>query len=175
MKQVIFFLCILFSLSAWGQTYQDATTHNIDMSGMIIYVLPFYLVTIGALYLFLLKLKNPKRLTKWIYVVYLIGIIGGGVVAWQFKQIEETQLPQADTTLSQKQIEEAMKLDKVELDEYQRDLLRSRERDASVRPFANFWIIGLPNVFFLIFSLYFDWKYRGQDEDEMKIAPSRYD
>ena len=146
---------------------------TIDMSGMIWHLLPFYLLTIGALFLFVLKLKKPYKLVRWIYAVYFVGIVGGGWIAWQFRELEKTQLPTVDAALHGEQLEKAIELAEMELDAYQKGILESRKRDATARPFGNFWIVAVPNIFFLFFTLYLDIKYAGRKKVFLKR--SRYD
>ncbi|MCP4442764.1 MAG: hypothetical protein GY810_27985, partial [Aureispira sp.] len=93
MKKLSWLISILILSSSLPLWAQNGDVHMLNMKGILIYVLPFYVITFIALSLFLQKLIRPKTSNKWLYLFTIVGILGAAVVTYQFKKIQDEQLP----------------------------------------------------------------------------------
>lgn len=143
------FLMILFlagfTTAAFAQT--NANLYEVDFSQLIPYVLPFYGITIVALGLFIHKLMRPNFSNKWLYICCCIGILGAGIIAYQFKDIRQTQLPEY-------QYEETAKTKK--LSPRLQERLRAKETVELQETVSNYWVIAIPNFALLLLGLVVD-------------------
>lgn len=135
------------SLPLWAQ---DGQVYTLNMKEILIYVLPFYIITFIALALFLNKLIRPKTSNKWLYLFTIIGTLGAAIVTYQFKKIQDEQLPQVVV----KDNNPVYEPNKLSLNTQQKlDRMNTEVRN---QQYANFWIIGMPNIILLVLGLVVD-------------------
>lgn len=150
MKKVSWLVSILILCSSLPLLAQNGNMHTLNMSEILIYVLPFYVITFIALSLFLQKLLRPKFSNKWLYLFTIIGTLGAVIVTQQFKKIQDEQLPQATVTDTNPIYEP----NKMSLSTQQK--LDDMNKEVRNQQYANFWIIGMPNIILLILGFVVD-------------------
>ncbi|MDC0230321.1 hypothetical protein OAK19_00010 [Aureispira] len=143
-KFTIVFL-MLFSLDLNAQA--TGNVYYISLKGMLIYVLPFYGITIIALGLFIQKILRPSFSLKWLYICTITGILGAGLIAYKFKEIRMTQLPEAQP--------KNIKMNGISKEI--QDRIREREKSDLKETVANYWIIAIPNFILVGLGLGLDW------------------
>lgn len=142
---LIILFCSLPSAALLAQT--NANLYEVDFSQLIPYVLPFYGITMIALGLFIHKLMRPNFSNKWLYICCCIGILGAGAIAYQFRDIRQTQLPEY-------QYEETEKTKK--LSPQLQERLRAKETVELQETVSNYWVIAIPNFALLLLGLVVD-------------------
>ncbi len=130
---------------------QSPLAHNLQMGEMLWYVLPFYILTFAALSFFLHKLIRPRASMLPLYIFALIGTLWAGLVTYQFRQIQDTQLGGAD-------LNAALKDEK--LTDRMRAQLLDQQKEQSSLWFGNFYIIATPNIALLFLGIVVDWQQR---------------
>lgn len=136
--------------------------HNINLQSALWSVIPFYFITLGSLLLFMWKLIRPSFPTRWIYLCTILGMIGAGVAVFQFKNIQDTQLPGVNDKIYQMP-ELPADIDVIsekQLDDYGQYLKEKREKEVNMQQFANFWVMAIPNIIVLAFAVYWSWRDR---------------
>lgn len=164
-KNIAFSSLLALLLTASSMHAQSPSSDNIymlDMSGILPYVLIFYVFTFFGLGLFITKLLRPNFSNRWLYISCTIAILGAGVVTWVFKDIKNTQLPGIENS--------DMKVE--DLSEEAKQQLQQRQREDSQQDFADFWIISIPNIVLLGLGIFYDWRNRGRDPNAVR---GRYD
>ena len=136
---------LLFSLDINAQATDNI--YYISLKGMLIYVLPLYGITIIALGLFIQKILRPSFPLKWLYICTITGILGAGLIAYKFKEIRRTQLPEAQPKI--------MKMSGISKE--MQDRIYEREKSDLKETVANYWIIAIPNFILLGLGLGLDW------------------
>ncbi len=138
------YLFVSFLCLACHSTILAQGTPNvkfINMSEMLPYIFPFYVVTMLSLGLFLHKLMRPKFPTRWLYISTLIAIIGSGVLALKFEDFKTANLTPSDQ-------------EKTRINE---NVVRAEKSDQN-ELMADFWRISLPNVTLLLLGMLVDYK-----------------
>jgi len=154
MKKYLFaFSALTLSTSVMAQFQPNVI--NVDMSSILKYLIPFYIITMFSLGWFLMKLVRPSLIMWPLYLSALIGIGGAALVTYGFKNIQEEQLPQVTGQFDATD-ENVQKMTFDDLSEYSQHLVRQREKEVNAQHFANFWIIATPNFFVLILGFYTD-------------------
>lgn len=147
---VFFLLCQTYLLSA--QT--NVNVYYIRLNELLVYVLPFYVVTIGALGLFIQKLVRPNFPSKWLYICSIVGILGAGLIAYKFQEIRTTQLPSAQpSNINMKDISPEL-----------REQIRDRESSEMKETIANYWVVAIPNFILLCLGLAIDWRQKKEQD-----------
>ena len=127
-------LVTLFSLSiSLLQAQNTPNVYTISLDHMLIYVLPFYAITILGLGLFIHKLMRPDFPSKWMYICVVTGILGAGIIAYEFQEIRRTQLPGAVPD----------KIDMTGIPENIQNSIREREKSDAKETIANYWIVAI--------------------------------
>lgn len=125
-----------------------ANIHYISLDGLLIYVLPFYAITILGLGLFIHKLMRPNFSNKWLYICTITGILGAGIIAYQFQEIRKNQLPEAlPSSINMSNIPPELQ-----------EQIRAREKSDGNETIANYWVIAIPNFILLGLGLGIDWR-----------------
>ena len=150
----IFFLWLFTTVVAMAQSGNNV--HYINMSQMLIYVLPFYAVTILALGLFIHKLMRPSFPSKWLYICSFIGIFGAGVIAYQFHDVRTSQLPSAVPS----------KINTTNLSEDMQEQIHARESNDLKETISNYWVVAIPNFILLALGLGIEWVNKKQAAEQ---------
>jgi hypothetical protein len=122
--------------------------HYIHLNELLIYVLPFYMITILGLGLFIHKLMRPNFSSKWLYICSTIGILGAAAIAYKFQEIRTTQLPSAQPSKTNMQ----------NIPTEVQEQIRARENDELKETVANYWVVAIPNFILLGLGLAMDWR-----------------
>jgi hypothetical protein len=162
LKVVFNFLALILMGSSVYAQAPNEEVYMINMSGVLPYVLVFYVFTFISLGLFMTKLMRPNFPTYWLYISCIIAILGAGVVTWAFKEVKENQLPAIENS----------DLKEEDLSEPIRQQLKQRQKEDQQQEFANFWIISIPNIALLGLGIFYDWRMRGRDPNAVR---GRYD
>lgn len=149
-----FLLLLLTTTLATAQSGKNI--HYIDMSQLLIYVLPFYVVTILALGLFIHKLMRPEFPSKWLYICSIIGILGAGAIAYQFHDIRESQLPNAMPN----------KANMTNISEEIQAQIQARESNDLKETISNYWVVAIPNFILLGLGLGIEWVNKKQAAEQ---------
>lgn len=145
-------MLLLLTNIAHAQT--QANVYHVDFSSLLPYVLPFYGITIVALGLFIHKLMRPNFSNKWLYACCLVGILGSGLIAYQFSHIRSTQLPAYQPTSNTEGFDEALAKQ-----------IEERETNDLKETIANYWVVAIPNFALLALGFIID-------RQQKKNAPS---
>ena len=156
MVEMIRFLGIVFLLlcAQLLEAQTPANVHYISLDSLLIYVLPFYAVTLLGLGFFIHKLVRPNFSSKPLYICAIIGILGAGFIAYEFQEIRETQLPQATPS----------KIDMTGISPELQEQIRARETGDMKETIANYWVVAIPNFILLGLGLGVDWRNKKTDE-----------
>jgi hypothetical protein len=150
-----FFLTFFLLLHAWVLAAQtDVNVYYIRLNELLVYVLPFYMVTLAALGLFIHKLVRPSFSNKWLYICTVVGILGAGLIAYKFKEIRDTQLPNAQPT----------KIDMRDISPELQAQIRERDKNDLKETVANYWIVAIPNFILLGLGLAIDWRQKKEEK-----------
>lgn len=122
--------------------------HYIHLNELLVYVLPFYMVTILGLGLFIHKLMRPNFSSKWLYICSIVGILGAAAIAYKFQEIRTTQLPDAQPS----------KINMTDIPVEMQESIRARENDELKETVANYWVVAIPNFILLGLGLAVDWR-----------------
>lgn len=124
----------------WGQG--SPNVQYINMSEMLPYILPFYVITLIAMGLFMHKLMRPKFPTKWLYITATIGILGAAVIMFKFEDFKQAKLALPEekiTNLGDKTPEREVQENKNEM-------------------VGDFWRIAIPNIILLLLGANVDYR-----------------
>ncbi|MGH1338915.1 MAG: hypothetical protein ACRBFS_22555 [Aureispira sp.] len=144
---IVFFLLIQATLLS-AQT--NVNVYYIRLNELLIYVLPFYAVTIAGLGLFIQKLVRPNFPAKWLYICSIIGILGAGLIAYKFKEIRTTQLPSVQPS----------EINMQDLSPELKEQIWEREKSDMKETIANYWVVAIPNFILLFLGMAVDWGQR---------------
>ena len=147
-KYILISILLLASNSLFAQV--PVNVHYIHLNELLVYVLPFYMVTILGLGLFIHKLMRPNFSSKWLYICSLIGIFGAAAIAYKFQEIRTNQLPSAQPSKTD------MRSIPIEVQEQ----IRAREEGELKETIANYWVVAIPNFILLGLGLSIDWRDR---------------
>lgn len=151
MKQICIFLILFLTFGTSSLVAQTpVNVHYIDLGSLLIYVLPFYAVTLLGLGLFIHKLMRPSFPSRWMYICSIIGILGAGLIAHEFKEIRRTQLPAAQNP----------NINMTNIAPELQERIIEREKSDAAETIANYWVVAIPNFILLGFGLGLDWKNR---------------
>ncbi len=149
MKKFIAILSLFF-LFVTNILAQAPQVEYISIIEMLPYILPFYAITLIALGLFIHKLMRPKFPSRWLYIFSIVGILGAGVIAYQFEHFRQEKLsndtPAPLTTFDPKS---SVRLDK----ENQNEII------------GDFWRISIPNFILLTLGLGLDYRNRKKEPE----------
>ena len=142
-----FSLLFLLLMPVLGLAQTKANVYEVDFSQLLPYVLPFYGVTILALGLFIHKLLRPNFSNKWLYLCCAVGLIGASLIAYQFKDIRQTQLPayQHEPSVTERTLDPALQ-----------EQIRQRETSDLKETVSNYWVVAIPNFALLVLGLVVD-------------------
>ena len=146
-----FFTVFLLLKASFLSAQIPEDVHYMEMDSLLIYVLPFYAVTILGLGLFIHKLMRPNFPSKWLYICTLTGILGAGVVAYQIQEVRNGQLPQQHPS------------EQIDVNELSPEVQKEIEAQASdnrEETIANYWVVAIPNFILLFLGLGVDWRNR---------------
>lgn len=143
------FLMILFSFFGSNVIFAQANpnVHELDFSQLIPYILPFYAITMIALGLFVHKLLRPNFSNKWLYLCCCIGMLGAGIIAYQFQDIRQTQLPEYHYVATPQTKKLPPRL---------QERLRAKETAEFQEIISNYWVVAIPNFALLLLGLVVD-------------------
>jgi hypothetical protein len=145
-KYILISVLLIVSNSLSAQV--PVNVHYIHLNELLIYVLPFYMVTILGLGLFIHKLMRPNFSSKWLYICSIVGIFGAAAIAYKFQEIRTTQLPSAQPS----------KTDMRSIPAEIQEQIRARENDEIKETIANYWVVAIPNFILLGLGLAIDWR-----------------
>ncbi len=154
-KYILISILLIVSSPLFAQV--PVNVHYIHLNELLVYVLPFYMVTILGLGLFIHKLMRPNFSSKWLYICSLIGIFGAAAIAYKFQEIRTTQLPSAQPS----------KTDMRSIPAEIQEQIRARENDEIKETIANYWVVAIPNFILLGLGLAIDWRDR-KDKAELE-------
>ncbi len=154
MTKILFVTFFCLTISAL-QAQNTPNVYTISLDHMLIYVLPFYGITILGLGLFIHKLMRPDFPSKWMYICAITGILGAGIIAFQFQEIRRTQLPGAVP----------QKINMTGIPENIQESIREREKSDAKETIANYWIVAIPNFILLGLGLGIDRMNKSGKED----------
>lgn len=143
---LLIFLLLSFINLATAQT--NANVYYIRLNELLVYVLPFYAITIAGLFLFIQKLVRPSFPSKWLYLCSIIGILGAGLIAYKFKEIRTTQLPHAEPS----------EINMQDISPELREQIWEREKSDIKETVANYWVVAIPNFILLFLGLAVDYR-----------------
>lgn len=152
-------LPIVFSLLpalAFGQGNEEI--HYLRLNELLIYVLPFYLITVAALGLFLHKLMRPNFSNKWLYICTIIGLLGAAGIAYKFKEIRLTQLPSI--------VKQYENEDRANMRPETQERIDAQIQAEHNETIANYWIVAIPNFILLGLGLSVDYLQRKEKRQE---------
>lgn len=150
-----YFLLILISIQTttlYAQT--NANIYYIQLHELLVYVLPFYSITIVGLGFFIHKLVRPSFPSKWLYICSIVGILGAGLIAYKFKEIRTTQLPSVQPS----------EINIQDISPKIRDQIWEREKSDMKETIANYWVVAIPNFILLFLGLVVDWRQKKEQE-----------
>lgn len=145
-------LLIIQNTPIFAQT--EVNVYYIRLNELLAYVLPFYIVTILALGLFIQKLVRPNFPSKWLYICSIVGILGAGLIAYKFKEIRTTQLPSIQPS----------EINMQGLSPELREQIWEREKNDMKETIANYWVVAIPNFILLFLGLTIDFVQRKEQE-----------
>jgi hypothetical protein len=122
--------------------------HYVHLNELLVYVLPFYMITILGLGFFIHKLIRPNFSSKWLYICSLAGILGAAAIAYKFQEIRTTQLPSAQPS----------KINMQSIPIEVQEQIIAREDDELKETIANYWVVAIPNFILLGLGLAIDWR-----------------
>lgn len=140
MKKVITTLFIAIVSLNIGMA-QPPDIRYISMAEILPYVLPFYAITLIALGLFIHKLMRPNFSSKWLYITTIVGIVGAGVLAYQFKSFKETKLTDPSTQNKTMSVSD-----------------QRIQKESENEVMGNFWKIAIPNFIILGLGMALDYR-----------------
>lgn len=139
-----YLLSLLFSFASIQYSLGQGSPNiqYINMSEMLPYILPFYVITLISMGLFMHKLMRPKFPTKWLYITTTIGILGAAVIMFKFEDFKQTKLAlpeEKKTHIDDKTIEREVQENKNEM-------------------VGDFWRIAIPNIILLLLGANVDYR-----------------
>lgn len=154
MKKIVNCLFLLgFSLPSVSA---QVGVQNIEMGQMLWYVLPFYLLTLIGLSLFLHKLIRPKS-SPWPQVVVSgIAVVWAIFVTMNFKKIQDEQLGGAKIEAH---------LSETDLSDKARADLKSQQQEQEQFWFGNFYTTAMPNIVLLALGLILHFRQQRSEEE----------
>ncbi|MBL4648824.1 MAG: hypothetical protein JKY03_03765 [Aureispira sp.] len=147
-KYILISILLIASNPLFAQV--PVNVHYIHLNELLVYVLPFYMITILGLGFFIHKLVRPNFSSRWLYICSLAGILGAAAIAYKFQEIRTTQLPSAQPSKIN------MRSIPIELQEQ----IIAREDDELKETIANYWVVAIPNFILLGLGLGIDWRDR---------------
>ena len=156
MKINLLLLLFLMGLNGLMAQMPDQV-YEVNFQHMLWTVIPFYMITIAALFLFVQKVLRPSFPSKWLYSCTLIGIMGAGIIAYQFDEVRNTQLPKTQVDM---RLLRGIPKDKQE--EY-----IQRQQDNTAETLANYWVVAIPNFILLAMGLGLEMNRQRISEDDL--------
>ena len=141
---------LLMSPIGFVTAQTNANVYYIRLNEVLIYVLPFYAITIAGLGLFIQKLVRPSFPSKWLYICSIVGILGAGLIAYKFQEIRTTQLPRAEPS----------EINIQDISPELREQIWEREKGEMKETIANYWVVAIPNFILLFLGLALDYRQR---------------
>jgi hypothetical protein len=148
----ILLLLIIQTTPIFAQT--NVNVYYIRLNELLVYVLPFYAVTILGLGLFIQKLVRPNFPSKWLYICSMVGILGAGLIAYKFKEIRTHQLPSIQPS----------EINMQGLSPELREQIWEREKSDMKETIANYWVVAIPNFILLFLGLTIDFIQKKEQE-----------
>ncbi len=137
-RYILSFILSVQTLAASAQ--MPSEIKFISMQEFLPYILPFYIITMLALGVFIHKLMRPHFPTKWVYITAIVGIVGAGIIAYKFKNFRieniDANTPEINFTDN--------------LDEAKYNNEKSNE------VYGDFWRIAVPNCIILLLGIAVD-------------------
>lgn len=145
-KYILISILLIASNPLFAQV--PVNVHYVHLNELLVYVLPFYMITILGLGFFIHKLIRPNFSSKWLYICSLAGILGAAAIAYKFQEIRTTQLPSAQPS----------KINMQSIPIEVQEQIIAREDDELKETIANYWVVAIPNFILLGLGLAIDWR-----------------
>jgi hypothetical protein len=145
-----YILTVFLFISTTTITFAQGTPNVqlINMSEMLPYIMPFYVITLISMGLFMHKLMRPNFPTRWLYLTTIIGILGAAIIMFKFEDFKKDKLALPDEK-------------KIRIDENpERDLKENKNEMV-----GDFWRIAIPNIILLQLGANVDYRNKKAAEE----------